>query len=496
MLEIDEMDVVEECEVAGSIVSLEEEFTLLLAKGHWWLPGRDKQVPGEVVFSHGEEGALVRLFGYPDDTKDLDGFVCGCVHPVRHVALLKCLGHQSQTSRGCGLGTESAELGFIEMWVGDLGFDSAEEIAFESYAFGISNLNVWLNRGCFPPKDDKSKRVEFYRQIFEDAFVRVYLAFLPVQSIMEGASRRTMRHEPCVFIKSKKGLLPYYGETGCYEYYERRLTSFFGLLIGKNAAHYGRCGRADYPLSETVKTAGVVWRLNRRPLPQKLLTPLKREDIFVPYDVVEKELPRIVENYFKLNDEIEGICGRLVYFRFGQTAIPYGGVPELVFMFEGLTRNLYGKDLSLKREEMSGYQVHKANVNNVLAMLGSKPELMNWLSKRLKFNPPKIQELFDWARLNMKGAFFHLDNDNAWLAYTNYLRARRDGFAHSESKALMHDKMYLPAYFWLEGFMMGMVLLKCGVSPEIIRRGVLGCSDFRWGITTYYEEFINGNAGR
>lgn len=490
------MDDEEEHEVVGSIVSLDDELKPLRASGYWWRPGKDTKASGEVAFSHGEEGASLRLFGYPEETKDLDGFLRGCVHPARHIVLLKCLAHRSQTSRGCGLGTESAELGFIEMWVGDLGFDSAEEIAFESYAFGICNLNVWLNRGCFHPTDDESKRVEFHRLIFEDAFVRVYLAFLPVQSIMEGTSRRTMRHEPCVFIKSKKGLLPYYGETGCYEYYEHRLTSFFGLLIGKNAAHYGRSGRADYPLSETVKTAGVVWRLNRRPLPQKLLTPLKREDIFVPYDAVENDLPRIVENYFKLNDEIEGICGRLVYFRRVQTAIPYGGVPELVFMFEGLARNLYGKDLSLAREEMSGYQVHKVNVENVLAMLGNKPELLNWLSKRLKFNPPKIQELFDLARLNMKGAFFHLDNDNAWLAYTNYLRARRDGFAHSESKALMHDKMYMPAYFWLEGFMMGMVLLKCGVSPEIIRRGVLGCSDFQWGITTYYEEFINGNAGR
>lgn len=490
------MDDEVEHEVVGAIVSLDDELKPFRASGYWWRPGTETKASGEVAFSHREDRASLRLFGYPGETKDFDGFLRGCVHPTRHIALLKCLTCQSQTSRGCGLGTESAELGFIEMWVGDLGFDSAEEIAFDSYAFGISNLNVWLNRGCFSPKDGKSKHVEFHRLIFEDAFVRVYLAFLPVQSIMEGTSRRTMRHEPCVFIKSKKGALHYYGETGCYEYYEHRLTSLFGLLIGKNAVHYGRCGRADYPLNETMKTAGVVWRLNRKPLPQKLLTPLKREDIFVPYDVVEKELPRIVENYFKLNDEIEGICGRLVYFRLGQTAIPYGGVPELVFMFEGLARNLYGEDLNLKREEMPGYQVHKTNADNVLAMLGSKPELKDWLYRRLKFKPPKIQELFDLARLNMKCAFFHLDNDNAWLAYTNYLRARRDGFAHSESKALIHDKMYLSAYFWLEGFMMGMVLLKCGVSPEIIRRGVLGCSDFRWGITTYYEEFINGNAGR
>lgn len=490
------MDKSEDCEVLGSIVSLEEEVNLLQAKGYWWRPGGNVKASGEVAFSHGEEGASLRLFGYPDETKDFDGFVRGCVHPARHIALLKCLEHQGQTSRSCGLGTETAELNFIEMWAGDLGFESVEEIAFESYAFGVSNLNVWLNRGCFSPRDGRSKHVELHRLIFEDAFVRVYLAFLPVQSVMEGVNRRTIRHEPCVFIKSKKGLLPYYGETGCYEYYEHRLTSFFGLLIGKNAAHYGRCGRADYLLNETAKVAGAVWRLNRRPLPRRLLTPLKREDIFIPYEAIEKELPCIIENYFRLSDEIDGICGRLVYFRFGQTAIPYGGVPELVFMFEGLSRNLYDEDLNLRREQMPGYQVHKANMEKVSAMLESEPELMKWLSKRLKFRPPKIQELFDWARLCMKDAFLYLDNDNAWLAYTNYLRARRDGFAHSESKALMHDKMYMPAYFWLEGFMMGMVLLKCGVPPEIIRRGVSGCSDFRWGITTYYEEFIKDNAGR
>ena len=196
-------------------------------------------------------------------------------------------------------------------------------------------------------------------------------------------------------------------------------------------------------MSETVKSSGVVWRLNRRPLPRKLLTPLQKESIFVPYDAIAKELPRIVENYFKLRDEISGICGRVVYFRFGQESIPYGGVPELVFMFEGLARNLYANDFELKHEQMPGYQVHKDNVAKIEAFLQGEPKLMQWLSGYLKFRPDKLQKMFDWARLQMKESFYHLDNDGAWMAYTKYLRARRDGFAHSETKLIGHDKMYL-----------------------------------------------------
>ena len=164
------MDDKEEHEVVGAIVGLDDELKPFRASGYWWRPGTETKASGEVAFSHREDCASLRLFGYPGETKDLDGFLRGCVHPTRHIALLKCLMCQSQTSRGCGLGTESAELGFIEMWVGDLGFDSAEEIAFDSYAFGISNLNVWLNRGCFSPKDGKSKHVEPHRLIFEDEF--------------------------------------------------------------------------------------------------------------------------------------------------------------------------------------------------------------------------------------------------------------------------------------------------------------------------------------
>lgn len=478
----------------GSIVSLEEEVNVLQAKGYWWRPGQDRKVSGEVTFSHGEERAVVRVFGYPDETKNFDGFLRGCVHPMRHVAILDGQEYQSQTNTGYGLGTESAELGFIDMWVGDLGFDGEKDIAFESFSFGITNLNVWLRRGCFPLTQDGKKSTRLHRLIFEDELVRVYLAFLPVESVMERSSHsRSTRREPCVFIKSKCGLLPYYGDSRCFEYYEDRLTAFFGLLIGKDAARYGRCGRADYPLSETVKSSGVVWRLNRRPLPRKLLTPLKKESIFVPYDAIANELPRIVENYFKLRDEISGICGRVVYFRFGQESIPYGGVPELVFMFEGLARNLYANDFELKHEQMPGYQVHKDNVAKIEAFLQGEPKLMQWLSGYLKFRPDKLQKMFDWARLQMKESFYHLDNDGAWMAYTKYLRARRDGFAHSETKLIGHDKMYLSAYFWLESFMMGMVLSKCGVPPEILRRGLATCPDFRWGVETYYEEFCPHN---
>ena len=125
-----------EDEVCGSIVSLDEEIKVLRAKGYWWRPGQDRKVAGEVTFSHGEERAAVRAFGYPGETKGFDGFLRGCVHPMRHVAILNCQGWQSQ-SMGYGLGTESAEFNFIDMWIGDLGFDREEDIAFESFSFGI-----------------------------------------------------------------------------------------------------------------------------------------------------------------------------------------------------------------------------------------------------------------------------------------------------------------------------------------------------------------------
>lgn len=485
------MDDAEEDEVVGSVVSFEEESKPLRVRGFLWRPGKDKQVPGEILFDHGEEGASVHLFGCSGATEDFDGYLRGWVHPMRHVSLLKCLCHNRQSPRGYGLGTESATLGFIDMWIGDLGFDCADEIAFESISFGITNLSVWLGCGYFPPKDNKSKSVAFNRLIFEDNLVRVYLAFVPVESVMDrGNGCHIQRREACVYVKSKNGLLPYYGETKSFEYYEDRLTTLLGMLIGQKAVRYGRCGRADYPLDETLKTSGVVWRLNRRPLPRKLQTPLTRDGLFVPYEDIEEVLPCIVETFFKLNDEISRICGRLIYFRSGQDSIPYGSVPELVFMFEGLARNLYDEELKSLSVQSPGFEIHKANVAKLAEWLKDEPVLMQWLSKRLKFNPPKLQKLFDLTRVKMREAFFHLDNDNAWVEYTNYLRARRDGFAHSESKALMHDKMYLPAYFWLECLMMGMVLTKCGVSPETVRRGVARCADFRWGVETYYGEFI------
>lgn len=496
------MEAEDEDVVSGSVVSLEEELALIRASGYWWRPGQEeRKTSGELTFSHDEEGATLRLFGSPESCEGFNGFVRGWLHPTRNVTLLHCQEYRRNTSSGFGLRTETAELGFIEAWIGDIGFDSVSDIAFESYSFGITNLSAWIDRGCFHRKlkdveTGDAVKIEMHRLIFEDGLVRVYLAFIPVKSLLKGSRGQGFhRYEPSLVIKSKVGRLPFYGDTGSFEYYENRLTAFFGLLIGKNSSRYGRCGMAEYQLTEADKDQGVVWRLNRRPLSRKLLEPLERGRVFVPYAYIEEGLPDVIENFFKLNDEVSSICGRLVYFRSRQESIPYGGVPELVFMFEGLARNLYDGDWRQVREQLPGYHEHVANVAKVNGFLKSDAALLGWLTRRLQFKPVKIQELFDFARMQMAEAFFKLEDESAWMAFTRYLRARRDGFAHSESKICGHDDMNLAAYFWLESFMMGMVLLKCGVPAQCIRQGVARLPDFRWGVETYCDEFCKKDIG-
>ena len=83
----------------------------------------------------------------------------------------------------------------------------------------------------------------------------------------------------------------------------------------------------------------------------------------------------------------------------------------------------------------------------------------------------------------------NINDGRVFQEAVEWFRARRDGFAHTEPKAETHAAFSLPAYHWLEAFLMSMILTSCGVSDGIVTKGVKACSDFRWAINAFREEF-------
>ena len=490
------------------ILHPKDEREPLELKGEWWLPTDETKVlPGTMNFKIDGASDLELLGAFDNKEKCVD-VIRGCCIPSKHVTLLRCLSNGGSTNFGYGLHTEVSKYRFIDAWVGEVGFNSQAEVMFDSYSFGITNLDAWHFCRCFSTEKYKFREPIVTRYLppepvvlYADALVTIELFYQyrgPAQELIQNSS--TIEHVARIVIKSLHGRLPYYGEEKCFQYYEYRVATLLGLMVGTSAALYGRCGHVHQTIKDadgkSLETSYDVCRYNRRDFPDKLLKRLFLEEVFIPYAKVKKQLPAIFSKLFSLNGELIRILGRLAYFRSVSTTIPYAGVPELVFMFEGLARNLYASDVVVWQSQMPGYAQHENLRMKVKQSLASDVELSEWAFKNLKRHIPKLKRLFETARRRVKDAYLYCDDETGFESYVEYLRMKRDGFAHSEIKNAGHENMDMPAYYWLQAFMIVMVLVECGVDPKLIRNRLPHCSDFRWAMDTFKNEFYNGTMNK
>ncbi len=485
-----------------TIIHPYDELKSWAGKGEWWVATEEesKHLPGDVTIST-INGIELELIGAFSDELMPYAVVRGCVNPARHVLLIN--GHARNINRcfGAGVSTQVSQYHFLEAWIGEIRFDSPDDICFDAYSFGITNLDVWRNIHSFQTPNRKFGEpiVTTYTPpkpllLYKDDVVKIELIYqhqLPNVGLVQNSA--TIEHLPRICITSLGGLLPYYGEMRSFRYYERRISAFLGLLIGSNAVEYGRCGfrhrKVKLDTGKFVEVSDEVVYYNQREFPEKVLKQLDDRNIFVSFCQVENDLVDLVANFFHATDEVVKIVSRLISFRSLRTAIPYDGVPELVFMFEGLARNLYAKDVWVKRSQMPGYVEHQSNSNRVKEVLAFDKALCEWVMTRLKFKAPDIALLFETARTKLCNVMPNINDDRVFQEAVEWFRARRDGFAHTEPKAETHAAFALPAYHWLEAFLMSMILTSCGVAEVIVANGVKSCSDFRWAINAFREEF-------
>lgn len=487
------------------ILHPKDEREPLVLKGEWWSPAdTTKTLSGTMNFEIGGDSDLELLGAFdPKNGHSIDVVRGRCI-PTLHATLLRCVSIGGSRNFGHGLYSEVSKFRFIDAWIGEMGFNSEAEIMFDSYSFGITNLDAWHFSECFTTDEYKFGEPIVIRYtppdpvtLFVDDIVRIELIYQyrgPTQELVQNSS--TIEHVPRIVIRSLHGRLPYYGDEKSFRYYEYRIASLFGALIGVSAAVYGRCGHVHQTIEDcdgkVLPTSCTVRYFNRRDFPVKLLQRQFFDKIFIPYPLIKDSVQSISSKFFALNKDVIQLVDRLAYIRSTRAAIPYAGVPELVFMFEGLARNLYARDVVVWPSQMPGYAQHESRRQQVKQMLASEIELSNWTFKKLKLSPPILKRLFETARQKVKDACLYCDDVEGFGQYVEYLRMKRDGFAHSETKNAGHEKMDVPAYYWLHAFMIIMVLVECGVDSKLIRNRLPCCSDFRWAMDTFKDEFYNG----
>ena len=80
--------------------------------------------------------------------------------------------------------------------------------------------------------------------------------------------------------------------------------------------------------------------------------PISPFDVWLPYEYVAESLKTVVAGFMGMGDFPAGLAGHLVYLNASRrTAFTQSVLPELVYMFEGLHKQLRCEGLSQRQKE-------------------------------------------------------------------------------------------------------------------------------------------------
>lgn len=410
--------------------------------GVWWIPndgGEQRNVSGVVRIAEGENLDLQLLGTFSPGERSLAlmnyPVVNGASHGLNRFTFfdVSAVGLQSNGSEPSEL--DETKLWCLEGWVGPECYAKKEDIAFFSLSVGMFGLSAWHNVNPFSVdynlKEHKAnlsyKRPEDVL-LFEDDHVTISVGYAwkgPAQSI--GQTEADMRHEAQFVIKSKSGKLSFYGEDRSYEFYLNFIRTIIGLMTGAPAPLYNCTGllqRHEMPHDGKPFVPEIVlkhtWRRDMPKLPEKGLSPL---DVLVPYAKLGS-VREVTANFFKLPKLARNFAGHLVYMNGFCSTMTQGALSELVFMFEGIHRELYGTD-----------------------------------KKLIKRFIDELSRLAD--------VFQYLGDDELGLSLAIFIKKRRDNYSHANPDDY-HDelRLFMSATMWMRQFITAMVLVACGMSPK------------------------------
>lgn len=410
--------------------------------GVWWIPNdgdEQRNVSGVMRIAEGEKLDLQLLgtFSPGERSFALKDYpvVNGASHGLKRFTIfnVSVVGRQFNGSEPSEL--DETKLWCLEGWVGPECYAKKEDIAFFSLSTGMFGLSAWHNVCPFSFDnnwDAHETKVVYKRPedvlLFEDDYVTISVGYAwkgPAQSI--GQTEAEVRHEAQVVIKSKSGKLPFYGDDRSYEFYLNYIRTIIGLMTGAPAPLYNCTGvlqRHEMPHDGKPFVPEIVlkhtWRRDMPKLPEKGLSPL---DVLVPYAKLGS-VREVAGNFFKLPKLARDFAGHLVYLNGFCSVMTQGALSELVFMFEGIHRELYGSDKKL---------------------------IVRFIDE--------LNRLAD--------VFPYLGDNELGLSLAIFIKKRRDNYSHANPDDYHNElRLFMSATMWMHQFITAMVLVECGISPK------------------------------
>ena len=414
--------------------------------GVWWIPNGEENPHRVTGILHVVEGERLELqvlgsLSVNDNDESLDNYpvVNGASHGLNRFTIFNMSVTRRVSNKFESDDLVESNLWGIEAWVGRECYARKEDISFFNLSSGMFGLSAWHNINPFSVSfnwDEHATSLGYKRPdnvlLYEDASVTISIGYTwrgPGQSV--GQTEASVSHEAQIVIQSKNGKLAYYGDSRSYECYLNTVRTILGLMTGAPAPLYNCTGllrKYELPQDGQPFVPEIIlkrtWRRDMPKLSDKGLSPY---DVLVPYKFV-RNIKEVVGRFFSLPKFVRDYAGHLVYLNGCDSKMTQGALSELVYMFEGIHRELHG----------------------------AKPRLI------LSF----IDEL-----TRLASVFPYLNDDEMGLSLSVFIKKRRDNYSHANPDDYHAEiRLFMFAKMWMHQFITAMILVECGMDPEDLHK--------------------------
>ena len=446
----------------------ESDFDSVEGLGAWFDPANpSRKVPGLFFFQNEAQCNLV-LHGALD-TESNEGrsrdfpVICGEVDAGHSVTVFDCV-FKSYTIIGGRESSIRIEYVYGDSWFGGRTFASKSDVAFKEVTFGINNLNWWVGDQVYEHRYEDIHNVTIsvdaasVFKLFEDEYVEAVIQHEPVvESTNAGKLSPGFTDHIRVCIRSKAGVLSFYGDARSFEYYIYRLYQFLVLLVGINPYIYDIRGYGG-----DFRSGCYQFRVRRDVQLDKMDKKYDTTAVLLPRSVLgDVDYVAIIEKYFQIYNEIS--TGLTYLAAFSTRTIGYARniLPEAIYNFEGIEDALYKEE----NEQALRPALNAENqriLDSIMRVCNNSQK--EFLANRFKPRGATLKWKLQLVMDKLSATFPYVVNREDALA--SFLVRARNGFSHRGDGSFDDRYLYVGLVEFMNLLTVSMVLSECGVPIE------------------------------
>lgn len=456
--------------------------------GEWWIPGSAHRCHGTLTFDIGGDQQL-KIIGF------LEGKYTG---KIKNYKVL--YGLCTQNNETCCVTIFNAGYMYIpkvplheydicentidlgNVWIGNRHYNDQDDVKFSSFSFGIHNLEQWQAEiNAFSIAHINTTTVTTTMtlppviKLFEDTNVTIEIKYTyKVPDCRIGQLEAVMNYHPVVKIKSKNGMLPFYGEDISFDHYWYSVYEFFEILLDGYTYFYDLKGFGEIPDDLTVQTKAEL--VYSRPINTKQRKNISCSQVMMPYKKVQNCLFDTFSGFMSRQKEMSDILENLFIFTTTNT-YHVNPLPSLLFALEGLQRIFYNRFGESSSDENKADYADFENKKNAIISCCSE-DLHSFIKQKLSWQVPFQKRLY--RMIKEYSAVFTSISDDVCEKLSKELKDIRNQSAHCDNREDTSWGVIFNLTRFVEYLHYAIILHNCGMPQETIKNCFEGCHPYNF----------------